>query len=136
MGMVSTHAAPMVRATPQRTADSRLVAPTPMIADVIVWVVETGAWTTSRCTVVAEATPAPVRPPIRAWVEEDGSPNHHVIRFHAMAPMRPARTMVRPCSPDSGAASMIPAEEGGDAGPQKRLSARRPLAAALCGARG
>ncbi len=32
----------MLPATPQRTADSRLVAPTPMIADVIVWVVEIG----------------------------------------------------------------------------------------------
>src|SRR5690606_39478293 len=34
----------MFLATPQRTAESRLVAPTPMIADVMVWVVETGAW--------------------------------------------------------------------------------------------
>ena len=33
----------MFLATPQRTADSRFVAPTPMIAEVIVWVVETGA---------------------------------------------------------------------------------------------
>ena len=32
----------MLPATPQRTADSRLVAPTPMIAEVIVWVVEIG----------------------------------------------------------------------------------------------
>ena len=43
MGMVSTHAMPMFLATPQRTADSRLVAPTPMIAEVIVCVVEMGA---------------------------------------------------------------------------------------------
>src|SRR5689334_2253105 len=33
----------MLPATPHRTADRRLVAPTPMIALVIVWVVEMGA---------------------------------------------------------------------------------------------
>ena len=33
----------MLPATPQRTAESRFVAPTPMIAEVIVWVVEIGA---------------------------------------------------------------------------------------------
>ncbi len=42
-GMVSTQAMTMLRATPQRTADSRLVAPAPITADVIVCVVETGA---------------------------------------------------------------------------------------------
>ena len=33
----------MFFATPQRTALTRLVAPTPMIAEVITWVVEIGA---------------------------------------------------------------------------------------------
>ena len=37
----------MVRATPQRTADSRLVAPTPITAEVMVWVVEIGASNTN-----------------------------------------------------------------------------------------
>jgi len=41
-GMVSTHAQTIFVATPQRTADSRCVAPTPMIAPVMVWVVDTG----------------------------------------------------------------------------------------------
>src|SRR5205809_888610 len=40
--MVATHAHTIRPATPQRTADSRLVAPTPTIAPVIVWVVDTG----------------------------------------------------------------------------------------------
>jgi hypothetical protein len=40
---VRTHAATMFPATPQRTAESRLVAPTPITAEVIVWVVEIGA---------------------------------------------------------------------------------------------
>ena len=32
---------------PQRTAEKRRVAPEPMIAEVITWVVETGAWQTN-----------------------------------------------------------------------------------------
>jgi hypothetical protein len=42
-GKVKTQAARIDFATPQRTAENRLVAPTPMIAEVIVWVVEIGA---------------------------------------------------------------------------------------------
>ena len=40
--MVSTQAHTTFRATPQRTADSRRMLPTPMIAPVMVWVVLTG----------------------------------------------------------------------------------------------
>ena len=40
--MVSTQAQTMRIATPQRTAESFEVAPTPMIEPVMVWVVETG----------------------------------------------------------------------------------------------
>src|SRR5699024_8305312 len=43
-GIVITQASPILPATPQRTAENRLVDPTPMIAEVIVWVVEIGAW--------------------------------------------------------------------------------------------
>src|ERR1700741_456148 len=41
-GMVKIHAHTIRRAIPHRTADSRLVAPTPIMAPVIVWVVLTG----------------------------------------------------------------------------------------------
>ncbi len=41
-GIVSTHAHTIWPATPQRTADSRRVDPTPTIAPVIAWVVLTG----------------------------------------------------------------------------------------------
>ena len=41
-GMVSTHAHTICPATPQRTADNRLIDPTPMIAPVMVCVVLTG----------------------------------------------------------------------------------------------
>src|SRR4051794_14554131 len=55
-GNVSTHAVTMLRAMPQRTADTRRVAPEPMIADVITWVVETGA---CHRNAVAYSTEAP-----------------------------------------------------------------------------
>ena len=42
MGIVKIHAQMMFPATPQRTADRRLVAPTPIMAPVIVCVVLTG----------------------------------------------------------------------------------------------
>src|SRR5690606_36884122 len=44
--MVMNQPMTMFLATPQRTALTRLVAPTPMIAEVITWVVEIGAWNT------------------------------------------------------------------------------------------
>src|ERR671934_2394937 len=36
---------------------------------------------------------APTRPPIRACDELDGNPNHHVSRFHAIAPSSAATTV-------------------------------------------
>ena len=42
MGMVTIQATTMSFATFQRTAETRRAAPTPTIAPVIVWVVETG----------------------------------------------------------------------------------------------
>ena len=44
IGEVSTQAITIERATPHRTAENRFVAPTPITAVVIVWVVEMGAW--------------------------------------------------------------------------------------------
>ena len=41
----------------------------------------------------AATTTAPMRPPNRACDELDGSPSSQVIRFHRMAPMRPAKMM-------------------------------------------
>ena len=40
---METQATRIERATPQRTAEKRLVAPAPMIAEVMMCVVETGA---------------------------------------------------------------------------------------------
>src|SRR5258708_12115522 len=41
-GIVKIHAQMMLPATPQRTAESFCVEPTPMIEPVMVWVVDTG----------------------------------------------------------------------------------------------
>ena len=45
---------------------------------------------------------APTRPPNSAWEEDEGRPTSHVIRFHKMAPTRPANMnsapMVTCCS--------------------------------------
>ena len=40
------------------------------------------------------ANAAPTSPPISACDEDDGRPKYHVARFHAIAPMRPAKTTV------------------------------------------
>src|SRR5947209_10959570 len=59
-GNVSIHGMMMLPATPHRTADSRLVAPTPMIAEVIVCVVEIGqpSWDVTNRTVLAVVSAA------------------------------------------------------------------------------
>ena len=36
----------------------------------------------------------PMTPPISAWLELDGRPRYHVIRFQVIAPTRPARRML------------------------------------------
>src|SRR5690606_42015445 len=55
-GIVMTQAMMIPFATPQRTALNRCVAPEPMIAEVSVWVVETGA---CRPIAMTYRTPAP-----------------------------------------------------------------------------
>ena len=56
-GIVMIHAQKILRATPHRTADKRFVAPTPMIAEAITWVVLTGIPTNA---LLARAMPPPV----------------------------------------------------------------------------
>ena len=56
-GMVTTQAHTIRPATPQRTADTRCVAPTPTIAPVIVCVVLTGI---PKCVAIKMANAPPV----------------------------------------------------------------------------
>ena len=48
------------------------------------------AMTTSRPPLLM---PAPSRPPIRAWLLDEGMPSHQVITFHAIAPIRAPKMM-------------------------------------------
>ena len=45
------------------------------------------------------AKAAPMRPPNRAWEEEDGRPRSQVNRFQKMPPIRPVKTTMRRFSP-------------------------------------
>ena len=51
--------------------------------------------TESQYTPRLAARPAPTKPPIRAWVDEDGSPNHQVIRFQTIAPTNAAMMTIK-----------------------------------------
>ena len=58
-GIVNIHAQSRLRVTPQRTADKRLVAPTPIIDPVIVCVLLTGIFSPAvRNSVIAPAVSA------------------------------------------------------------------------------
>src|SRR5581483_515143 len=62
--------------------------------------------TPDHFTVDADATAAPMRPPMRACVDDDGSPSRHVSRFQRMAPTSAEKTITRPWLPEG--AVMIP----------------------------
>src|SRR5947207_11366870 len=59
-GIVRIQAVTMLPATPQRTAENRSLEPTPMIAELITWVVETGTpkWLAPRMIVAAVVSAA------------------------------------------------------------------------------
>jgi hypothetical protein len=42
----------------------------------------------------SDAITAPISPPISAWLEDEGIPSRHVIRFHVIAPMSAAATTI------------------------------------------
>src|SRR3954447_5154099 len=46
-----------------------------------------------QITTPPEARVAPTIPPISACEDDDGNPSHHVNRFQAIAPTRPANTV-------------------------------------------
>ena len=46
-----------------------------------------------HCTEWAAARAAPTRPPMSACDDDEGSPNHQVIRFQVMAPISAAKTI-------------------------------------------
>src|SRR3954452_6430326 len=50
-------------------------------------------------TVVDDPTAAPTSPPMSACVDDEGSPDHQVMRFQMMAPTNAEKTTRRPCVP-------------------------------------
>src|SRR6478609_4707765 len=54
---------------------------------------------TCHCTATPAARAAPASPPMSACDDEDGRPNHHVMRFHPVAPIRADATSHRPSTP-------------------------------------
>ena len=64
MGMVKSQAQMILPATPQRTAESLLVAPTPTIAPVMVWVVLTGIPATVAPMIEQAAAVSALKPPM------------------------------------------------------------------------
>ncbi len=64
--------------------------------------ITTFSTTTSQFAVAPAATAEPTSPPIRAWEDDEGRPSHQVMRFHVIAPRRPAITMTSPCDPVPG----------------------------------
>ena len=63
-GIVKSHAQIIFPATPQRTAESLLVAPTPIIAPVMVWVVLTGIPAKDAPIIEQAAAVSALKPPI------------------------------------------------------------------------
>src|SRR4051794_36094306 len=52
-------------------------------------------------TVPPAASVTPTIPPISACEDDEGSPNHHVVRFQAIAPTSPANTVSSVTDPES-----------------------------------
>ncbi len=65
-GMVNSHAQTIWPATPHRTADHRLVAPTPTMAPVMAWVVLTGM-PRKVANRIADAAPVSAANPFTGW---------------------------------------------------------------------
>ena len=77
----------------------------PTIGDTTIGMI-TLSTTPLHLTVPADASAAPIRPPIRACDDDDGMPKYQVTRFQKIAPSSAASTTTRPGTPVG--ASMIP----------------------------
>src|ERR1700746_1963866 len=82
-----------------------------------------------RCAV---ATAAPPRPPISAWLELEGNPNHHVVMFQ----MNAARTALRTVPIVTTSASTKPLPTVGATAPPRSAPVRLKNAAIAIACRG
>ena len=77
----------------------------------------------------AVAMAAPASPPMRAWLEDDGSPSHQVNRFHAMAPVRAATSVAMVTTPlSTSPLLMVPATAVPSMAPTRLKKAARAMA--------
>src|SRR2546421_7551088 len=77
---------------------------------------------------------APTSPPNRACDEDDGMPKYHVIRFHTIAPTRPAKTRPSPLTPLGGLITPLPTVAA--TCPPRNDPIRLPMAAMSSATRG
>src|SRR4051794_32814371 len=89
---------------------------------------------TPHWTPTPAAMAAPARPPMRAWEDDDGRPNHHVMRFQPVAPTRAAATSHSPLTPVGG--SMMPDPIVAATLPPKKAPQRLAMAAIARATRG
>src|SRR3954471_13392299 len=76
-----------------------------------------------HCTWPPAASVAPTIPPIRACDEDEGRPNHQVVRFHAIAPTSPANTVSSVTDADSTIPVAIVAATASDRNAPTKFSA-------------
>jgi hypothetical protein len=77
---------------------------------------------------------APTSPPNRACEDDDGIPKYQVIRFHAIAPSRPANTSPSPLMPLGGLITSLPTVAA--TCPPRNDPIRLPMAAMTSATRG
>src|SRR3954470_12865962 len=89
---------------------------------------------TPHCTPTPATRAAPARPPMRACEDDDGRPNHQVMRFQPVAPTRAAATSHSPLTPVG--ASMMPEPIVAATLPPKKAPNRFAIAAIASATRG
>ena len=82
---------------------------------------------TSHFTTTPAARAAPASPPMSACEDDEGNPNHHVMRFQPVAPTRAAATSHSPSTPVG--VSMIPEPIVAATLPPKKAPTRLAIAA-------
>ena len=76
-------------ATPQRTADKRRVEPTPRIAELIVWVVETGTPSRLAASIIVAAAVSAAKP----WIGRSCTTRSPIVRMIRQPPTEVPRPM-------------------------------------------
>ena len=90
MALMTAIRAPIITRPSVKPARGELTIGTITFQKMPSFCVQCSAWRAQMSTsklLPDAASAAPTRPPIRAWLEDEGSPNHQVIRFQTMPPL-------------------------------------------------